>query len=56
MNKCISCIHFFIESEGFEYKQFDYPTCRRRPNMMYLKSFPFKDTKCNTYEPKEVSK
>jgi hypothetical protein len=52
-NKCRDCVYFFIESEGFEYKQFDYPDCRKRPNMMWLKSFPFKDTKCKSFRAKE---
>jgi hypothetical protein len=56
MNKCVDCIHFTIESEGWEYRQFDYADCKRRPNMMSLKSFPFKNTKCMTYEAKETNK
>ena len=51
--KCVDCIHFTIESEGCEYRQFDYADCKRRPSMMWLKSFPLKNTKCKTYQVKE---
>ena len=50
--KCVDCIHFVIESEGWEFRQFDYADCKRRPSMMWFKSFPFTNTKCKTYEAK----
>jgi hypothetical protein len=51
--KCADCVHFFIDGEGWELPQYDYANCKARPNFAYLKSFPFKNTKCKTYEAKE---
>lgn len=50
---CRMCKYFFMESEGWEYQQYDYASCRKRPSMLWLKSFPFKNTKCKTFEAKE---
>jgi hypothetical protein len=52
--KCTDCVYFFIDGEGWELPQYDYANCKRRPSMMWLKSFPFKNTKCKTYEAKET--
>lgn len=52
-NACKNCKHFFLDGDGWEYRQYDYADCKKRPSMMYLKSFPFKNTKCKTFERKK---
>jgi len=49
---CRLCKHFFIDGEGWEYPQYDFANCHKRSSMMYLKSFPFHNTKCKTFERK----
>jgi hypothetical protein len=50
--KCVNCVHFFIDGEGWELPQYDFANCKARPNFANLKSFPFKNTKCRVYEEK----
>ena len=52
-NRCMNCAHFFVDGEGWELPQFDYPNCLKRPDMANLKSFPFERTKCPSFTPKE---
>jgi len=48
-NQCRKCEFFFMDGEGWELPQFDYPSCTVMPHMANLTSFPFKRTKCKNY-------
>lgn len=50
---CRSCRHFYMDGEGWELPQFNYPNCRAHPGRGNLKSFPFQNTKCPTHQLKE---
>ena len=53
---CTKCLHFFMDGEGGELPQFDYADCSEHPWRAYLKSFPFRDTKCKSWEIKDQEK
>jgi len=52
-NSCVMCKHFYIDGEGWELPQFNYPNCLKRKNYANLKSFPFVNTKCESYKKGE---
>lgn len=49
---CVTCANFFMDGEGWELPQFNYPNCREYPHFANLKSFPFKNTVCPEWTPK----
>ena len=53
---CTKCLHFFIDGEGWELPQCDYADCSKHPGRAYLKSFPFRDTNCKSWEAKDQEK
>jgi hypothetical protein len=50
---CRECRHFFMDGEGWELPQFDYPNCAPHPHLANLKSFPFTNTSCPSHELKD---
>ena len=55
-NSCRDCRHLRRESEGWEYPHIWWWECRARPAMENLRSFPFKDTKCASFEASRKAK
>lgn len=50
--KCKNCTNYFIDGEGWELPQFNYPNCHKRPNWANLKAFPFNCTSCSDFTPR----
>jgi hypothetical protein len=50
MGGCYSCLHLKNEGGGWEYPQFNYKVCDKRPAYANLKGFPWVNTKCRFQE------
>lgn len=55
VKSCKKCRQFFMDGEGWELPQFDYPNCKANPSAANLKSFPFNNTSCPHFTQKEGS-
>ena len=52
---CGKCKHLAKATESWELPDIWWWECNARPGLANLKSFPFRDTKCKSYEAKDPS-
>jgi len=50
MHNCRACKHIRKETEGWELPHIWWWECLAKPAMPNLKSFPFRNTKCKSFE------
>jgi hypothetical protein len=55
LHSCSNCRHLWKEIESWELSHIWGWKCEAKPNMSNLKSFPFKRTKCKSFEQREIS-
>ena len=51
LHSCHACQHLHREAESWEMPHIWWWECSARPSMENLKSFPFRRTKCSSWEP-----